>query len=436
MSKLPQIAVDELDETWGLGWQPPPANPETLAFLQYTSGSTGTPRGVMVSHGNLLHNCQTIARTFGLDRSDLGVTWLPLYHDLGLVGSLLEPIYSGFPVVMFSPLAFLQRPLRWLRAISRYRATASGGPTFALELCTTRIAPEDRVGLDLSSWRAAFIGGEPVRPEALARFVAAFEPFGFRPEALAPGYGLAEATMFFSASGPEAPPRQVSVCSSALGQHRWLEAPPDDAQAQILVGNGQNVSDQEIVVVKPDSLERCGPGEIGELWIRGASVTQGYWNRPTETEQVFGAYLQDGEGPYLRTGDLGYVVEGELFVTGRLKDLIIVRGRNHYPQDLERAVQEAHPVLRSGGGAAFSIESEGEERVVLVHEVERHVAHFDRDEVIGAIRMAVAERHQLELHAVVLLKYGSLPRTSSGKVRRRAARAGFLDDSLPKLVLP
>lgn len=425
------LAVDRLPDGAESSWREPELTPETLAFLQYTSGSTGTPRGVMVSHANVLHNLGVIARSYRLTPSERGVTWLPPYHDLGLVGGLLTPLFLGFPAAIMSPVAFLQRPARWLHAMTRYHATVSVGPTFAFDLCVRRTRPEEREAFDLSAWAVACIGGEPVRHEILERFVEVFSPRGFRREALGPGYGLAEATMFFSGSGPDAPPVVRTVLRSALEDHRVVDVPADHPGALTLVGCGQNLSDQGLAIVHPERLTRCGPDEVGEIWIAGPSVAGGYWNRPLETDETFRACLADsGEGPFLRTGDLGFVWDGELFITGRIKDLIIIRGRNHYPQDIERTVEESHPSLCAHSGAAFSVEVDGAEQLVVVQEVDRQWRDSDPSEVTWAIRQAVSERHEVELYAVLLLKPGSIPKTSSGKIRRRACRSGFLDGSL------
>jgi len=333
-------------------------------------------------------------------------------------------------VIVFSPVAFLYRPLRWLRAISRYGGTVSGGPCFALDLCVRRSRPEERADLDLSSWKGAFLGGEPIRQDVLDRFVEAFGSYGFRSEALSPGYGLAEATMFLAASGPSAPPLVVTADSSELARHRLVALPSGDPAGQPLVGCGENISDQRLAIVGPETGERCADDEVGEIWIAGSSVSEGYWNRPDETAEVFGGHLANGDGPYLRTGDLGFVHGGEIFISGRLKDLIIIRGRNHYPQDVEGTVEQSHPALFGTSGAAFAVERGGEERLVVAQEVSRDGLRLDPHEIVAAVREAIAERHDVEVEEIVLLLPGGLPRTSSGKVRRRACCDAFVDGSL------
>jgi FkbH-like protein len=425
------IATDGAIDAHEDAWQEPTLTGESLAFLQYTSGSTGQPKGVMLSHGNLLHNSALIQRCFEHTSASRGVSWLPPYHDMGLIGGVIQPVYSGFPVTLMAPVAFLQRPVRWLQAISRTQATTSGGPNFGYDLCARKITPDERAGLDLRSWELAASGAEPVRPETLDRFVATFGPCGFRREAFYPCYGLAEATLIVSGGRKAAPPVLQAVERTTLAQNQKVEAQAEHEAAQTLVGCGQTLADQQIMVVHPETLVPCGADEVGEIWISGPSVAQGYWNRPQETRDTFQARLAQAEtGRFLRTGDLGFMQDGELFVTGRLKDLIIVRGRNHYPQDIELTVEQSHSALRPGCGAAFTIEADGIEQLVVVQEVERQHRHGDLDALIGTIRQAVAEQHDLQVYAVALLKPGSIPKTSSGKIQRHACRAGWLDGSL------
>jgi amino acid adenylation domain-containing protein len=397
-------------------WRAPRLEADDIAFLQYTSGSTSTPRGVMVSHGNLVHNQRLLQASLQNTAESVIVTWLPLYHDMGLIGNVLQSLFLGATCVLMSPMSFLQRPALWLQAITRYRGTTSGGPNFAYDLCTRRITTAEKEALDLSSWNAAFNGAEPVRSDTLVRFSEAFAGAGFRPGAFFPCYGLAEATLFVS-GGPLA---------GASG--------PRDLRLRVEQGRvGCGVAgDQKVLVVDAETARPCPDGRIGELWIQGPSVAKGYWRNPELTREVFGARTADGDGPYLRTGDLGFRHDGELFIAGRLKDLIIIRGVNHYPQDIEATVQDAHPALRAGCGAVFAVDAAGEERVVVVQEVER--AYRDALEpLIETIRAAVAETHQVELHAVCLVGPGAVPKTSSGKVQRRACRASFLGGEVAAL---
>ncbi len=425
------LATDDLPAA---DWREPAPAADDLAFLQYTSGSTALPKGVMVSHGNLVHNERMIGAAFAQDAGSVVVGWLPLYHDMGLIGNVLQPLASGGRCVLMAPVAFLQRPRRWLEAISRYGATTSGGPNFAYDLCVRRVPEGEREGLDLASWRVAYNGAEPVRAETLERFAAAFGACGFRRESFYPCYGLAEATLFVAGGAPGGGYRVRSVDAAALERHRAVP-PAEGAPIRELVGCGGAWEGQRIAIVMPDVGPDTGselpPGRIGEIWVSGPSVAQGYWRRPGQTAHDFRAVLASApEGPrFLRTGDLGFVLDGELFVTGRLKDLVILRGRNHYPQDLELTAERAHPALRAGSGAAFAVDVEGEERLVLVYEVDRHPG-ASVDAIADAVRRAVAEEHEVQVHRVVLVRAGTVPKTSSGKIQRRACRAAELGNTL------
>ncbi len=414
---MPWIVPDaDVPQDLAGSWTPPALRPDDLAFLQYTSGSTSAPRGVMVTHDNLLSNEELIRDAFGQHEGSMIVGWLPMYHDMGLIGNVLQPLFLGARCVLMSPLSFLQRPRRWLAAISRYRATTSGGPNFAYDLCVAKIPPAEREGLDLSCWEVAFNGAEPVRAATLKRFAEAFAPAGFRRSAFLPCYGLAEATLLVSGSRRE--PGILRLAAADLERNGVREAAPEEPGRE-LVGCGE--PRQSVVVVDPKSGAPCPPDRVGELWVSGSGVAGGYWLREEETAATFGARLPGEEEPFLRTGDLGFVRDGEVFVTGRLKDLIIFRGRNHYPQDLELAAERSHPGLRPGGGAAFSLEGEGENRVGVVHEVDRHV-RGDLEPLARAIRHALLREHELPVHEVVLIRQGSLPKTTSGKVQRRLCR--------------
>ncbi|RUT04335.1 hypothetical protein DSM106972_045630 [Dulcicalothrix desertica PCC 7102] len=428
------LTTDNLAPGLESSWQAPLIHQDTLAFLQYTSGSTGTPKGVMLSHGNLLHNAAATYLCMEHCKSSKFVTWLPIYHDMGLIGGVLQPLYGGFPCIMMPPTAFLQRPYRWLQAISHYRGTTSGAPNFAYQLCIDKITHEQRSTLDLSSWSVAFNGAEPIRAQTLEHFAATFAECGFRPEAFYPCYGMAEATLMVSGSVKAALPTAKTLDKAALEAHQVVEMPVNENDSQNslsrLLSCGRTLSQQHIVIVNPESLTHCSPDEVGEVWVSGASIGRGYWNRLEETEQTFHAYLKDtGEGPFLRTGDLGFLHNGELFITGRAKDLIIIRGRNLYPQDIELTAERSHPILRQGSGAAFAIEEGGEERLVVIQEVEFR-AKPNVEEVTAAIRQAVAEEHEVQAYAVVLIKAGAIPKTSSGKIQRRATKAQFLAGTL------
>ncbi|MUG92217.1 amino acid adenylation domain-containing protein [Scytonema sp. UIC 10036] len=440
LNDIQWLTIDSIPSGLEESWQETAVNKDTLAFLQYTSGSTATPKGVMVSHGNILHNERIIQQAMQHTEKTIFVGWLPLFHDMGLIGNMLQPLYLGIPCILMSPVAFLQKPGRWLQAISRYKATTSGGPNFAYDLCVSKITPSERASFDLSSWEVAFNGSEHIRAQTLDRFATTFESCGFRREAFYSCYGMAETTLIVSGGFKAAPPVILSVQQTALAQNRIVPVTSKEVGAQTLVGCGQPLQDLQIVIAHPDTALRCAPDEVGEIWVAGPSVTGGYWNRTEQTEQTFRAYLTEsrvcesvfrGESPFLRTGDLGFLWEGELFVTGRLKDLIVIRGRNYYPQDIEWTIEQSHPALQPGGCAAFSIEVAGVERLVVAGEVKRnYLRNLEVDEVIKAIRQAVAEEHELQVYGVLLLKTASIPKTSSGKIQRYACKAGFMNGSL------
>jgi acyl-CoA synthetase (AMP-forming)/AMP-acid ligase II len=408
------MVVNRVDEDW----QPEPATTDDLAFLQYTSGSTGHPRGVMLTHANLLHNASLIFDVFEHTKTDSYVSWLPMFHDMGFMVGVLQPLYAGIRAVVMSPASFLQRPARWLEAISRYRATTSGGPNFAYDLCVRKITAEDAAALDLSSWSVAFNGAEPVRAETLDRFASRFGPCGFRRAALYPCYGLAEATLIVTGG------RKKSLPIIKRVPHEKAEV---ETKSKLVVGCGRELMGERVIIVDPASLTELKPGQVGEIWVSGPSVARGYWNRPAETRETFNAYLfETREGPFLRTEDLGFIEDGELYITGRIKDLIIIRGLNHYPQDIEWTVERCHAALRPGCGAAFTVEVDSEERLAIVQEIDTR-AEADLDQVIAAIREAVAAEHELQVYAVTLIKPGQIPKTSSGKIQRRASRRKFLE---------
>lgn len=413
-------------------WQEPAVSSNTLAFLQYTSGSTATPKGVMISHGNLLHNSAYIDHNWEHTADSVLVTWLPHFHDMGLIYGIIQPLYKGFRCFLMPPVSFVQQPSRWLQAISRYKATHSCAPNFAYELCVRKVTSEQRSTLDLSSWRMALNGAEPVQPKTLQRFFEAFKTCGFSWSTFCPGYGLAEATLIVSVVRKTAEPSSCTVQTDLLEHNFIAETVEHQQRTSTLAGCGYSTFDTKVVIAHPESLVQCAPNEVGEVWVSGPSVAQGYWQRPEETERTFQAYLADTkDGPFLRTGDLGFLRDGELFITGRLKDLIIIKGRNYYPQDIELSVEHSHSALRAGCGAAFSVEVDGEERLVITQEVERsYRRNLDVDELVQVIRRAVLFQHELLVYAVVLLEPGSIPKTSSGKIQRHACRIGFLSRNL------
>lgn len=432
--RLRLVATDELDggDAEPLVDRRPGA--DDPAFLQYTSGSTSAPKGVVITHVNLLHNLEQIGRRFGHHRDSVGVIWLPPFHDMGLIGGLLAPLHGAFPVTLLTPVAFLRSPARWLETISRVGGTISGGPSFAYDLCVQRVTDEQVEALDLSSWAVAFNGAEPVDAAAIDRFAQRFAPFGFRRESFYPCYGLAEATLLVTGGTAEMPPLVRSFDREALrhGRARATGASDDDSGSRGLVGCGRPIDDQIVVIVDPDAQRAVDDGTVGEIWVAGPSVSAGYWKAPASGDP-FGRSLAGHPGPLLRTGDHGFFHEGELFVTGRGSDLLIFRGQNHHPQDIELSVSLAHPDLRAHGGAAFSVPIDGEERLVVVQEVVRAARHAAVSELAAAARAAVSEEHGLQLHTLVLVRPGRVPRTTSNKVQRSACRDRFLADDLAPL---
>ncbi|MBA5871019.1 MAG: amino acid adenylation domain-containing protein [Nitrospira sp. CR2.1] len=426
LAGLQWLNTDQVEPGVESHWTPPRLTPDTPAFLQYTSGSTGTPKGVRVSHGNLLHNQRAIQESFGHTSEDVIVGWLPLYHDMGLIGNVLQPLYVGASCILMSPVHFLQKPVRWLSAITRYGGTTSGGPNFSYELCARQVTDVQRADLDLSSWTVAFNGAEPVRAATIERFSQRFGACGFRRQAFYPCYGLAEATLLVTGGTKGA---DLVVRSNGAGSDEARRS--SNARDNRIVGCGRARAGQSVRIVHPDSGIACLDGQEGEIWVHGPSVAQGYWENEDASKATFQATLAtSGEGPFLRTGDLGFLHDGDLFVTGRIKDLIIVRGRNHYPQDIERTVEECHRSLRPGGCAAFSVTEEDEERLVVVQEVSPRAGTLDVPAITDAIRQAVAHAHEVAVSAIVLIKAGSLPKTSSGKVQRGLCRTQFLARSL------
>ena len=431
LETLEWIDTDELPIGLETEWRQPEIGPETLAFLQYTSGSTSTPKGVMLTHKNLLVNLNLITLGFQAEQDDVVISWLPSYHDMGLIGSIMGTLYTGTKLILIAPLDFLQRPIRWLRAITKYRGTISGGPNFAYDFCVDKVKPEQIESLDLRSLRVAFSGAEPIRLGSMERFADAFAASGFRYDMYYPCYGLAEGTLFVTGRDGPSEPVTLKVKRSALESNTIVEAPAyENEDVQILVGCGSVKGDSKVVIAHPETFERSAPDEVGEIWVCGESVSQGYWNRPDENIRTFGARLAgEDEAAYLRTGDLGFMRNGELFITGRLKDLIIIRGSNHYPQDIELTVEKCHEAMHTAGGGAFSIDVNGEEQLVMVHEVDRKYRRANLEPAIQAVRKAIAEEHDLQVYAIVLIKPFTIPKTSSGKIQRHACKKKYLEGS-------
>ncbi|MHC6226530.1 non-ribosomal peptide synthetase [Pseudomonas sp. X10] len=419
------LAVDHLDPAQAQGWQAPALAADDIAFLQYTSGSTALPKGVQVSHGNLVANEQLIRHGFGIDVNpdDVIVSWLPLYHDMGLIGGLLQPIFSGVPCVLMSPGYFLARPLRWLQAISEYGGTISGGPDFAYRLCSERVSDAALAGLDLSRWRVAYSGSEPIRQDSLQAFAEKFRTCGFEAQSFFASYGLAEATLFVSGSrrGQGIPALELDAAAFAANR-------AEPGKGSVLMSCGYSQPGHAVRVVDPQSLQVLGEGLVGEIWAAGPSIALGYWRNPEATARTF--VEQDGQ-TWLRTGDLGFLRQGELFVTGRLKDMLIVRGHNLYPQDLEKTLEREVEVLRKGRVAVFAVDDQGEEGIGVAVEISRNVQKIiEPAALIKTLRQVIADACQQAPAVVLLLNPGALPKTSSGKLQRSACRQRMDDGSL------
>ena len=452
LKKLRWIATNAIASSQEKNWREPNISEDSIAFLQYTSGSTAEPKGVKIAYENLLHNLEAIHRCFRHSPQSKGVIWLPPYHDMGLIGGILQPLYGGFPVTLMSPLMFLQNPLRWLRAISNTQATTSGGPNFAYDLCVRKFKPEQLIGLDLSSWQVAFNGAEPINNDTLKQFAETFSPYGFDPSAFYPCYGMAEATLIISGGSEDKAVVTKTVQRKALEENKIIPSNAKDVNPHTLVSCGRSLIDQKIAIVHPETLISCQPGEVGEIWVSGSSVAKGYWQQPKVTELTFNAYLKDTKkGPFLRTGDLGFLDRGELFFTGRLKDMIVIKGRNHYPQDIEKTVEETNSWIRPSCVASFSIDLAGEEKLIVLAEVERRYWSSNRlsvksngnstsdtisvKDLTQSIKREIFKNHDLQVHTILLLKPGSLPKTSSGKIQRHACRTDFVNSDLEGLPL-
>lgn len=406
--------------------------PSDTALLQYTSGSTGHPKGVIITHQNIMRNCEFIRNSFGFSTASVGVSWLPNFHDMGLVGQVFQPVYTGFPSVYMAPVSFFQKPVRWLKAFSKYRGTMGGAPNFAFDLLADETSEEERKGLDLSSIKTIYCGAEPIRRATFDRFINAFKDYGLEPRMMYPCYGMAETTLITSGPPAGRDPLYISISGDALLQNKVKLVIENDKDARHQVSVGHPWLDTKVKIMNPDTLQPSPDNEIGEIWITGSSVSPGYWNKPEETQLTFSGHVPDDPGSqYLRSGDLGFVHEGELFISGRLKDLIIIHGRNIYPQDIEFIAENSHPVLRPNSSAAFSIEDDNEEKLVVVAEVERSaIMGLNADEVCDNIRENISMEKELTVHAIQLLRTTTIIKTSSGKIQRKACKEAFLQKKL------
>ena len=429
LRRMVDIDPAEVDGALAETWRPPRIRPGQLALLQYTSGSTSAPRGAMATHDQLISMSAAIREICGATPEDRGLWWVPPYHDLGLFASILQPVFVGNPTTLMPPLAFLQRPMRWLEAMSRERATMGGGPNFAYELVVEQSRAEERAALDLSSWRIALNGAEPVRPETMARFAEAFAPAGFRREAFFVAYGLAEA-LPVTTTRVGAGTSSVVLDAAALGSRRAQPSDAGPGATTEIVSCGVPAPEAAVAIVSPETRRRMPDGAIGEVWVSGPNVIRSYWRRPADTRRVLRARIAgEGATPWLRTGDLGFLRDGELYVTGRLKEMLIIRGRNYYPLDIERTVEEAHPDIRRSGVAAVGLPGIGDDRLAVVAEVQRR-SKTAPDALLAAIRQAIADEHDLRASRIVLITEGRLPRTSSGKIQRLAAATAVQNNDL------
>lgn len=430
LSGIEWMAVEDVPLEKSSDWVPPEIAADDIALLQFTSGSTGSPKGVILTHSNVMHNCEMITEAFQIRTDTIGCSWLPAYHDMGLVGGLLNPLYIGGTMILMSPLSFLAKPIRWLKAISKYGCGVSGGPNFAYAQCVEKITDEEIATLDLSSWKVAFNGAEPIRPDTLISFSEKFGKAGFDHKSHYPCYGMAENTLIVSGSDPYARPIIRSFDDKEIANHRVLPVPENHEDSRMLVGCGRILRGEKVLIVNPDTCEIAEPGSIGEIWLTSKSMGKGYWRNEEETKKKFRAQIKGNDDEaFLRTGDLGFIENGELFVTGRLKDLIIIRGVNRYPQDIEATVEDSSERLRTSCAAAFSVENGKQEQLVIVCEVDRGRNQV-WDDVLDSIRKNVVAEHDVPPSAVVLVRAGSIMKTSSGKIQRQACRQAYMEDKL------
>lgn len=433
LRQMQWIAVDKLRPELAMAWKLPNISSETLAFIQYTSGSTGTAKGVLLTHGNLFYNTRLLQSPIKAGIEEKGfvpesmVCWLPVYHDMGLMTSVIFPIVLGAPCTAMSPLMFLQQPVRWLKAMTTYQATISVAPNFGYELCMKRIKSAQIAQLDLSHWSAALNGAEYLRIETLKRFAETFAPCGFRYEAFYPCYGLAESTVFVTGGTRYQEPETIILDKEQLKNNQIKQVPSEHPSAFTLISVGQSWLEQKLYIVDPQTHHLKSDLEVGEVWLNSASVSQGYWQRPEANNNSFGWTIEGmtEADKFLRTGDLGFLFQGQLYITGRIKDLVIIRGRNHYPQHIEQTVTDTHYSLRKGCGAAFSILKEGQERLVIVQEIKKSAVDVDIEDLTIKIREAISQEHGIPIYDLVFIQHGTLLKTSSGKIQRSRCKRDY-----------
>jgi acyl-CoA synthetase (AMP-forming)/AMP-acid ligase II/acyl carrier protein len=413
-------------------WERPQTSPDDLAILQYTSGSTGQPRGVMVSHQNIINNFTVVHKAFHHDEKLVVVGWLPNFHDMGLFGTTLQSLFAGGMSVIIPPQVFIKNPLLWLKAITKYKAITTGSPNFALDYCCNKITDDQKNEIDLSTLLVFFCGAEPIHKSTFDRFAREFNSCGFKPEMFYPTYGLAESTLMVVGPDHRDKPLYYPANAATIENENRITPAAENQNQKDIVACGFPWQGNRILIVQPESREELEYGRIGEIWVSGPSVCQGYWNNAQATQEVFGAFVKDSdERPFLRTGDLGFVHNGQLYITGRHKDMIVIRGQNFYPQDLEKSIADSHEALAEYAGAAFSVNMAREEHLVIVQEVKRtHIPSLNEEEVFEAIRQSMATDFELQAFSIVLIRTGSIPKTTSGKIQRRACKKAFIDHEL------
>jgi acyl-CoA synthetase (AMP-forming)/AMP-acid ligase II len=427
------VIIDDLSFDGEYNWTPPVYGKEHTSFLQYTSGSTGAPKGVMVSHANILHNSYQISQNFKTTKESKCVSWLPHFHDMGLIGGIIQPLFVGCPLILMSPFHFVQRPIRWLKAMAKHNATTTGGPCFSFDLCV-KIAEQDCHGLDLSSWKVAFCGGEPVRKQTLDNFADKFSPYGFNPDALLPCYGLAESTLFVTGCQPGEKQRSLEIDLSLLSSNILKKKlPHDDFPSLRIISSGKPQEGTELKIVNPETLSPCMPEIIGEIWVASDSVSKGYWNKPKISKETFEYHYTNGTAKtgFLRTGDTGFLNDGELYITGRIKDMLIINGKNLFPQDIEQTTGNAHSQIIVNGTAAFSrVNQTQKEELILVCELKRNTNAEEFDVIRKSIRQKVFFQFGISPSDIVFIPQRALPRTSSGKIKRYLCKQHYLSAQL------